>query len=482
MGERVSIVSALEEIDRRSVVERVWSKDHTLWGSDPACAADRMGWLAADRWIGPRLDEIERLTAEVSGEGVDSFILIGMGGSVRAARAISGALGTRPGHARMIPTESTVPEQIRAALDGFDPARSLAIVSSKSGRTAETLAIYAVVRDIADRALGRDRAGRRFVAITDPGTPLAHLAAGEGFRTVLYSDPAVVGRFSALTHYGLVPAALIGADIGALIESGASMRERCRPGRPAESNPAAVLGARITAAAAAGIDKLTLITSPALSALSPWIVQLVAESLGKRGKGVIPVAGEPLASPEHYGADRLFVHTDLAGDSSEETTEFLRNVADAGHPVMTSSLGSGEALGGEFFRWEMAVAIAAALIGVNPFDQPDVQRSREGTENILSAGAEDLPDSLAADTGDTQDLTEMLSAGGPGDYLALLAFLPHSPATEAALDRLRTAAVTRCGLATMVGLWPRVHSRQGTIAQGRARQRNVRGAYSITPR
>ena len=456
------VASALAAIDAGSVVDRVWARDHTLWDPDPAGIEDRLGWLDADERIGPRLGELERLADEAAGEGGRTFVLAGMGGSSAAAKAIAATLGAARGRPRMVAADSTVPAEFGSVLRTFDPARSLVVVASKSGTTAETLALYRALRDAADDALGPARAGQRFVAITDPGTPLSDLAHREGFRRTFLSEPTLGGRFSAMTHYGLLPAALMGAGAASLVESGTRMRAECAPGGGAVQNPAAVLGAAIAAHASGGRDKLTLVTSPGLSGFAPWAVHLVAESLGKRGRGVVPVSGEPEAPLECYGPDRLFVHLRLEGDDNAGADAFIRAVAGAGHPVVTLPLADRGALGGEFFRWEMAVAIAAALVGVNPFDQPDVERSKDHARSILRT-----PGARASRPEDGADeLLALLADSRRTDYLAVLAFLPRTAPVEVALSRLREAVLRRWSIATSLDYGPGYMHSTGQLHKG----------------
>ena len=456
------VASALAAVDAGSMIDRVWARDHTLWDPDPAGIEDRLGWLDADERIGPRLGELERLADEAAGEGARTFVLAGMGGSSAAAKAIAATLGAARGRPRMVAADSTVPAEFGSVLGTFDPARSLVVVASKSGTTAETLALYRALRDAADDALGPARAGKRFVVITDPGTPLSDLAHREGFRRTFCSDPTVGGRFSAMIHYGLLPAALMGAGTASLVESGTQMRAECAPGGGAAQNPAAILGAAIAAYASGGRDKLTLVTSPGLSGFAPWAVHLVAESLGKRGRGVVPVSGEPEAPPECYGPDRLFVHLRLEGDDNAGADAFIRAVAGAGHPVVTLPLADRGALGGEFFRWEMAVSIAAALVGVNPFDQPDVERSKDLARGIL--GTPGSPDPGGRDRAD--DLSALLAEGRGSDYLAVLAYLPRTAPIDAALSRLRGAVLRRWGIATTLGHGPDYTHSTGQLHKG----------------
>ncbi len=479
MAGEVSVARTLSSLAAGGIVDRIWSRDHTVWHPRPDGISDRLGWLNAPDWVTPRLSEIQAFADEVIAGGIDHFVLLGMGGSSRAAKVIHRTFGNAPGHPQMIPGESTVPATIGAALGRIDPAKTLVLISSKSGTTMEPMLMYRVFRETLEREVGQEAARLRFAAITDPGTPLAELAAQERFRNIFLNDPEIGGRFSALTYFGLVPAALLGADIGALVSGGRRMRELCKPGLPPDTNPAAVLGATIGSMAMRGRDKLTLVTSPAMFGYGLWVVQLVAESLGKNGKGVVPVAGEPLVDPDLYGRDRLFVYLRLDSDENDETDDALEAVSALGHPVITLRMPNREALGGEFFRWEMAVAVAASVMGVNPFDQPDVQLSKDRTRTILgdfSNGPKTnnaLPPIAEAPAeadknADTQtgQLAALLDAAADGDYLGVLAFLPHTDAIDDALRRLRECVLRRYRLATTLGHGPGYLHSTGQLHKG----------------
>ena len=468
MTGQTSVDRTLAALAGECTLERIWRRDHTVWNPEPGDIADRLGWLSADRWMRPRLAEVEQFASDVTAEGIEHVVLLGMGGSSRAARAIQRTLPARPSYPNMIPVESTLPAVVLPIMDQIDPARSLVILSSKSGTTIEPLMIYRVLRKAMDSALGAGPAGRRFAAITDPGTPLIDLARDEGFGRVFTSDPTIGGRFSALTHFGLVPAALLGQDVESLVEEGARMRRLCRPGLTPDANPAASLGAAIGAMSLMGRDKLTLVTSPGMFGFGLWVVQLVAESLGKDGGGVIPVAGEPPVDADLYGDDRLFVYLRLEGDDNESTDGALGDVSDRGHPVIILRLQSRRELGAEFFRWELAVAIAAAVIGVNPFDQPDVQMSKDRTGNMLGDPRGDLDLSagaLSIKEGASR-LARLLGSSRNGDYLGILAFLPADGGVRDALRKLREKVVRRYRLATTLGHGPGYLHSTGQLHKG----------------
>ncbi|MDD9995840.1 MAG: glucose-6-phosphate isomerase, partial [Dehalococcoidia bacterium] len=368
----------------------------------------------------------------------------------------------------MIPVESTLPSVVLPVLDQIDLARSMVILSSKSGTTIEPLMLYRVLRDAMDTALGAGPAGRRFAAITDPGTPLVDLARDQGFGKVFLGDPTIGGRFSALTHFGLVPTALLGISVESLVQEGTRMRRLCGPGVSPNANPAASLGAAIGSMSLAGWDKLTLVVSPEMFGFGHWVVQLVAESLGKDGKGIIPVAGEPPVDPDLYGDDRLFVYLRLDGDDNDSTDEAIGELSDRGHPVIILRMQSRQELGAEFFRWELAVAVAAAVIGVNPFDQPHVQMSKDRTRNILGGlrGGLDLTAGAHQIEQGARELARLLASRRDGDYLGILAFLPANGGVEGALRELRERAVRHYRLATTLGHGPGYLHSTGQLHKG----------------
>ncbi len=478
MVSEVSVAQTLSSLAGEGIVDRIWRRDHTVWNPQPGGIPDRLGWLTATDWIAPRLGEIRSFADEVIDEDIDHFVLLGMGGSSRAAKVIHRTFGSAPGHPQMVPGESTVPSTIGAALERIDPANTLVLISSKSGATLEPLMTYKVFRDAIEQCLGAVASGLRFVAITDPETPLTRLATEAGFGKVFVNDPTVGGRFSAITHFGLVPAALLGVDVEALVQGGRRMRELCAQGLPPDTNPAAVLGATVGSMAIRGRDKPPLVTSPAMFGYGLWVVQLVAESLGKDGQGVVPVAGEPLVDPELYGGDRLFVYLRLDGDDNNATDDALEAVSSIGHPVITLRMPNREALGGEFFRWEMAVAVAAHVMGVNPFDQPNVQLSKARTREILGSiphntlghtphGIALSSDVVSAGEPESADkLAGLLDAADEGDYIAILAFLPHTDGIDDALRRMREALLHRYRLATTLGHGPGYLHSTGQLHKG----------------
>ncbi len=376
--------------------------------------------------------------------------------------------------------DTTDPGAILKKAERLDPGRTLHLVSTKSGGTVETLSLanYFYTR----AAAAEPAAGRHFVAITDPGSGLASLAGELGFRKIFLNDPEIGGRYSALSFFGLVPAGLIGMELDTLLARAADMAAACASGAGAE-NPGAWLGAVLGTLARAGRDKLTLVSSPGIAPFGPWVEQLIAESTGKEGKGILPVEGEDLAAPGAYGDDRVFVDLRLAGDRSRDGQ--LDLLAAAGHPVVRLELADAYDLGGEIFRWEMATAVAGSLLGINPFDQPDVEsakaRARKMVEAFRQSGQ--LPEQHPAlKDGDVtvfgevrgrsaaEALNTFLKGGRPGGYIALQAYLEPAPETDRALAELRHRLRDQSRLATTVGYGPRFLHSTGQLHKGDAGQ------------
>ena len=343
---------------------------------------------------------------------------------------------------------------MRQAEQGGDLAKTLFIISSKSGTTQESDSFF---RYFWERTGGR---GRQFVAITDPGTPLERLAGERGFRRTFVNPADIGGRYSALSFFGLVPAALIGVDVQTLLHRAHRMAECCAAWVPALENPAAWLGAALGEAALAGRDKVTFVLSPGVASFGLWVEQLIAESTGKEGKGILPVADEPLGVPGVYGQDRVFVSMALAGETDAATESRLVELEKAGHPVVHLRLDDRYDLGQEFFRWEFATAVAGAVLGINPFDQPNVAESKANTKAVL---AKRSPPSPAASAG---ELEKFLAAIMPGDYLAIMAYLPPTPENDRRLAAIRLRLRDRLKVATTFGYGPRFLHSTGQLHKG----------------
>jgi len=457
------VESALADLQHRQVISRIWSGDHTVWKPDPTEIADRLGWLTVTDFMREQTPDLETFADEVRHAGFRHFVLLGMGGSSLGPEVLRQTFGSAPGYPDLIVLDSTVPAWVRSVADSIDPARTLFLVSSKSGSTTEPNMFYAYFRELVEKAAGKDLAGRHFIAVTDAGTPLEQMGEKQRFRRVFLNPPDLGGRYSVLSYFGLVPAVVIGLDVGMLLDRVDGMRQVTASGVPVQENPGARLGAVMGVHAQKGRDKLTLVTSPAISGFGLWVEQLIAESTGKEGLGIVPVAGEPVGFPEHYGDDRLFVYLRLDGDDNDESDEAIKAIEASGQPVVRLDLRDKYDLGAEFFRWELATAIAGSILGINPFDQPDVQAAKDMTDSVLGqfASSGELP---AME--DSASIGKLLEMAGPGDYLAIMAYVVQTPGIDLALDDLRRRVTERYGIATTMGYGPRFLHSTGQLHKG----------------
>ncbi len=459
------VEAALNDLQRRDVIARVWRKDHTVWKPNSTEITNRLGWLDVTNAMRGQLAALKSFAAEVRDAGYRHVVLLGMGGSSLGPEVLRATFGSADGYPELIVLDSTVPAWAQSVTDAIDPARTLFLVSSKSGTTIEPNTFYKHFRALVEKVVGKERAGQSFVAITDPGTRLELMAREQGFRRVFLNPTDLGGRYSALSYFGLVPAVLIGMDIGLLLERADSMRARCVPEVAAQDNPGAWLGAVMGALANTGRDKLTLVASPSIGRFGLWVEQLIAESIGKEGKGIVPVAGEPVLGPDAYGDDRLFVYLRVQGDDNSRLDAVMERLESSRHPVVRLELRDSYDLGAEFYRWQMATAVAGSILGVNPFDQPDVDAAkdlaRKAIDDFEKFGR--LPDTDAP-----ASLSRLLSQAKPGDYLAIMAYIEETPETDKALNELRRRVMERHKLATTLGYGPRFLHSTGQLHKGGA--------------
>jgi transaldolase / glucose-6-phosphate isomerase len=461
LGDLAPAVDAqLAEWERAEFGRRLWEKDPTLWSPEPFPPelADRLGWL--DLATAEPEPDITRLAARAAAEDIRHVVLLGMGGSSLAPEVFSRAIGSGPGRPALLVLDSTHPGAVRSVRDTIDPRHTWFLVSSKSGTTLETLSFFHFFWDATSQVT--DEPGSHFVAVTDPDTPLQHMAEERGFAAVVSTPSDVGGRYSALTPFGMLPAALIGAGADRLLASAADMARAAGPEVPVAENPGLVLGAVIGIAALGGRDKLTLVVSPQLEAFPVWLEQLVAESTGKEGKGIVPVAGEDLGAPEIYGDDRLFVYLSLDHDDGEERVAALES---AGHPVVTIHLDETADLGAEMLRAEIAVSAAGSVLGIHPFDQPDVQLAKDLAKRAMAGELPQGETPTAAPTDDAA-LREWAGSIGASDYVALQAFLAPTDELEQQLQQLRMRLRDRHRVATTVGWGPRFLHSTGQLHKG----------------
>ena len=483
LGLESAVDRALTEMRDHRVVGRMWTHDHTLWGPSQEEVSNRLGWLHSPENMVEALPEIDALVAAVRESGYTHALLLGMGGSSLAPEVFARAFGVAEGYLDLAVLDSTDPDAVLEKTEELDPAKTLFIVSTKSGGTVETFSFFKHFYNRVADAVGREEAGAHFVAITDPGSALADTAEEHGFRATFLNDPEIGGRYSALSHFGIVPAALLGVDAARLLDRASTMTFNCDGcNSPVEGdNAGAWLGAIMGVMAHAGRDKLTLLAEPSVAAFGPWAEQLIAESTGKDGKGILPVADEPVGSAEVYGGDRLFVYVGLAEEDGSELCAAAEALRSAGRPVVMIRLNDLYDLGGEFFRWEMATAIAGRSLGINPFDQPNVEAAkilaRRMVEEYREQGA--LPvleptvetDGVVLYAPEATDsvgeaFEKFLATAQPGDYVALQAYVEPSEGTTAALQALRLRLRDRLKLATTVGYGPRFLHSTGQLHKG----------------
>lgn len=446
------------------LLRRLWRKDASLWGPGDDDPAQRLGWLTIAERSLTELDDVEAFARDLRAEGFSDCALLGMGGSSLAPEVLWQTFGAGEDGMRLHVLDSTHPAAVAGLRDALPLERTLFLVSSKSGGTLEPRSMHACFH-----ALVPD--GGHWAAVTDPGTALEALAREQGFRAVFHGAPDIGGRYSALSAFGVVPGVLIGAPMRALLERAADTAREARDAVEPEQVRAARLGLALGALAQAGRDKLTLVVDPPLRSLGLWLEQLIAESTGKRGSGIVPVADEPLGPPEAYGEDRVFVHVCDASRRDEGTIRRLDALGAAGHPVLPVTFAEPEDLGALFLDWELAVAIAGSVLRINPFDQPNVQEAKDLTVATIEAYVRDgrFPDEdAAAVAGDAAPgaLRELLEDAQAGSYVATMAYLAPDPALDVALTRLRTAIRDRTRAATTVGYGPRFLHSTGQLHKG----------------
>jgi len=443
------VADRLERAGAEDVVRRLWRKDGTLWA--PAGTAeleDRLGWLTiADKLLAD-LDDIKAFVREADDEDLTDVVLLGMGGSSLAPEVFRRSTPPAEGALRLHVLDSTEPAAVTEVAGRIDVASTLFIVSSKSGGTIEPNALLTHFR-------GLQPDPRHFVAITDPDTSMAELAEREGFRRTFLSDPEIGGRYSALSPFGIVPAALAGVDVAAVLEGAQVAAENCEL---PEGNAGLWLGATLGELAVQGRDKLTFVVDPPLASFGLWAEQLVAESTGKQGRGILPIAEEPLVDAGAYGADRVFLHLRDANAPDPRHAEAIAALAAAGHPTLTVTGHGADDLGRIFFFAEFATAVAGWALELNPFDQPNVQEAKDNTNRVLADGAPS-----GTDDGDLGALLEGLASPG---YLAIMGYLPYDDAVDEAVAKLRAAVVARYGVATTWGYGPRFLHSTGQFHKG----------------
>jgi transaldolase/glucose-6-phosphate isomerase len=492
-----AVDAALNEIESQSIVKRIWQHDHTVWSQDPTEISNRLGWLdvaevmqdlygddivravaGEETRAWSTVGSIKGLVDAVRADGYTHVLLLGMGGSSLAPEVFSKTFGIAAGYLNLAVLDSTDPGAVLNADKAHDPAKTLYIVSTKSGGTVETFSFFKYFYNRTVEAVGADSAGTHFIAITDPGSTLETTAQQYNFRATFLNDSEIGGRYSVQSYFGLVPAALVGVDVPLLLDRLVTMATECK--LPGKDNPGAWLGAVLGELAKDGRDKVTFITSPSIASFGDWVEQLIAESTGKNGKGILPVVGEPIDKPAAYGKDRLFVYLHLEG---EDTYDAPVNALEVEHPVVRLNLKDLYDLGAQFFLWEFAVSVAGYRIDIQPFDQPNVESAKIIARKMVKAYAESgkLPAMKPALTADGitvyadvtgSSIPDIMKAfvqqAKGGDYFALQAYVTPTAETDAALLDLRTALRAQTGLATTVGYGPRFLHSTGQLHKGDA--------------
>jgi len=469
------------ELTAARAAERIWQRDPTFWGGDAAREAsvsNRLGWLDVPSWTRARLDELTRFAEQVRADGFRNAVVLGMGGSSLAPEVLRRTFGHRQGWPEMHVLDSTDPATIADLHRRVDPARTLFFVSSKSGTTLEAISLFRYFYQEV-RTVLHDRAGESFVAVTDEGTPLQALAREHGFRRVFTNPADIGGRYSALSLFGMVPAAVAGMDVAKLLDRGMAAADAARSG----DGDALRLGAALGELALRGRDKATFVVAPSVDAFGLWVEQLIAESTGKQGRGILPVAGEPLGTPRHYGPDRVFIELRMEADSTGEEDALVGALVAEGQPVITIDLEDPYDLGREFFRWEFSIAVAGRVLEINPFDEPNVQESKDNTGRVLkefaATGRLDLaaiddakvPLALtatghAAEGSLAQVVAELLASTDEDGYLAITAYVRQTAETDVAFASIRQMVRDARRVATTLGYGPRFLHSTGQLHKG----------------
>lgn len=480
-----AVVKAQDAWRKDGTIRRLWARDASVWTG--TTEASWLKWLdiVDDRFT--HLSELEGFQQEVKARGFHQVLLLGMGGSSLGPEVLAETFGKHEGYGHLYVLDSTDPQQVRTFAGKIDPAKTLFIVSSKSGSTLEPNILLAYFHDVAKKALG-EKAGAHFVAVTDPGSKLEALAKQEGFWKVFAGEKQIGGRYSVLSNFGLVPAAASGVPLKPFLEDALRGVRGCASSVPPAANPGVQLGLVFGVGATAfGRDKITLIATPQVADFGAWVEQLVAESTGKGGKGLIPIDGETLAGPTHYGTDRIFVYLRLANEHVHEQDEAVKTLIEAGQPVVTINLHDRRQIAQEFFRWEIATAVAGACLKINPFDQPDVEASKIETKKLTAAYNEtgELPPekafaqdgdllfyadakNTAALKGDSAEaiLRAHFDRVKPGDYVGLLAYIERDRATREWIQHTRLAIRDAKSVATAAEFGPRFLHSTGQAYKG----------------
>ncbi len=456
---------ALSDLEERQIMARIWEKDHTVWAPQPEEIVNRLGWLDITEQVRADIPRLEALRDTLLDAGYTDVLLLGMGGSSLAPEVFGKVFADVGPGLRLQVLDSTEPGAVKAYEERLDLTRTFFIVASKSGGTVETLSFFKYFYHRLVDLMGAEDAGQHFVAITDPGSDLAALGTELGFRELFLNDPNIGGRYSVLSYFGMVPAVLTGLDVARLLDRADGMRAACGPDVALVKNPAAWLGVVMGELAKAGRDKLTLIASPAVLSFGDWAEQLLAESTGKEGTGILPVVREPLGDPSVYGDDRLFVALQTADEPEIEAA--LETLQEVGQPVVRIPLQDRYDLGAQYFLWEMATAVAGERLDIQPFNQPNVEAAKRQAKRMVKTfketGALPPAETMPLSAGALQDF---IAQSEPGDYVALQAYVEPNAETWEALQALRLWIRDQTHLATALGYGPRYLHSTGQLHKG----------------
>jgi len=490
--EIAAIQKSLAQLDKNKFSERLMQKDASLWKSETAhqnIIKNSLGWLSMPEVMIKRLEELLSFQKEIQKSGIKKVLLLGMGGSSLAPEVFRQVFGTQPGYPELFVLDATDPDSIQEALSKAPPEESLYIVASKSGTTVEPMRFFDFFYHQVKKKKGK-QAGYHFAAITDPGTVLEKKAKELKFRKIFINFPDIGGRYSALSYFGLVPAALMGVDVMTLLKKTQSMARECHPDIPAEDNPAVILGTILGILANKGLDKITFLTSKELESFGLWLEQLLAESTGKEGKGVIPISGEPLSNAKEYSKDRVFVTIQISGQKDMIIEKLTEDLVKARRPVIQIELGDKLEMAAEFLRWEIATSVIGYFLKINPFDQPNVQQAKDLTKKLLTrliekgtlpklennfeegqlsftmseAWSKSIKKTKARSI--SKVLSQTLAQSKAGDYIGLQAYLSSWKNHDDPLHDLRNRILLKSGCPVQFGFGPRYLHTTGQLHNG----------------
>jgi glucose-6-phosphate isomerase len=460
------VEKTMQELEKDHIMERIWKRDHRVWNTKETEISNRLGWLDIAKRMQGEVGKIQEFVKEVQTDEFTHALLLGMGGSSLAPEVLRKTFGVKPGFLDLAVLDSTDPGAVLHFARELNARKTLYIVSTKSGGTVETFSFMRYFFNLLAEDIGSEDAGTHFIAITDPGSKLAEVAEEFHFRHIFLNDPNIGGRYSALSHFGLVPAALLGIELDRLLQNAVQMMSACGAETPTKKNPAELLGAAMGELAKQGRDKLTFVLSPSIASFGDWVEQLVAESTGKDGKGILPVVNEELLDVSTYAQDRVFFHLELEPELFH--SQKIGELEAAGFPVIRVKINDLYELGGQFFAWELATAVTGHVLGIHPFDQPNVEAAKVLAREMVAAYKQDgkLPES-GFQPADAQKLWDFLAGAESGRrYVSLQAYLMPSSETTSALQKLRCSIQSKYKVATTTGYGPRFLHSTGQLHKG----------------